>query len=180
MSVRANRLNLPYLDRHLKLAKVDSMRQPGTSCDSVLVSNGGALQDRGPCQPTNLSAAKVQHTRPIGCEQVLFLSENRPRDVTFGSWIDLKAIHMPYFHFDLVIDEQFKDQGGMILEDTQVAFERAESLAGELSVVRPDLRSRGCAVRVTDYENRELYRTPIDSIPLWMKTRRPAAGSSLA
>ena len=145
----------------------------------MLVSSG-ALQDRGPCQPTNLSAAKVQHTRPIGCEQVPFLSGNRPRDATFGSWIDLKAIHIPYYHFDLVIDEQFKGQGGMILEDTQVAFERAESLASELSVVRPDLRSRGCAVRVTDYENRELYRTPIDPIPLWMKTRRPAAGSSLA
>jgi hypothetical protein len=87
---------------------------------------------------------------------------------------------MPYFHFDLVIDEQFKGQGGMILEDAQVAFERAESLAGELSVVRPYLRSRGCAVRVTDYENRELYRTPLDPIPLWMKTRRPAKGSSLA
>src|SRR5580704_11326852 len=57
---------------------------------------------------------------------------------------------MPYFHFDLVIDEQF------------VAFERAESLASELSVVRPDLRSTGCAVRVTDYENRELCRTPLD------------------
>ena len=179
MSVRANRLNLPYLDRHLKLAKIDSTCQSGTSRDSVLVSSG-ALQDRGPCQPTNLSAAKVQHTRPIGCEQVPFLSGNRPRDATFGSWIDLKAIHIPYYHFDLVIDEQFKGQGGMILEDTQVAFERAESLAGELSVVRPDLRSRGCAVRVTDYENRELYRTPIDPIPLWMKTRRPAARSSLA
>jgi hypothetical protein len=92
----------------------------------------------------------------------------------------LKAIHMPYFHFDLVIGEQFKGQGGMILEDTEIAFERAESLASELSVVRPDLRSRGCAVRVTDYENKELYRTPIDPIPLWMKTRRPAAGSSIA
>ena len=49
---------------------------------------------------------------------------------------------MPYFHFDLVIDEQFKDQGGMILEDTQVASSkgREKALAGELSVVRPDLR----------------------------------------
>jgi hypothetical protein len=60
----------------------------------------------------------------------------------------------------------------MILEDTEVAFKRAESLAGELSVVRPDLRSRGCAVRVTDYENRELYRTPLDPIPLWIKASR--------
>jgi hypothetical protein len=50
---------------------------------------------------------------------------------------------MPYFHFDLVIGEEFKGQGGMILEDTQIAFEKAESLASELSVVRPELRSRG-------------------------------------
>ena len=79
---------------------------------------------------------------------------------------------MPYFHFDLVIDEQFKGQGGMILEDTEAASERAESLASELSVVRPDLRSRGCAVRVTDSESQELYRTPLDPIPFWMKARR--------
>jgi hypothetical protein len=79
---------------------------------------------------------------------------------------------MPYFSFDLVMDEEFKGQGGMILENTEVAFEKAESLASELSVVRPDLRSRGCAVRVTDYENRELYRTPLDPVPIGMKARR--------
>jgi len=27
---------------------------------------------------------------------------------------------MPYFYFDLVVGEEFKDQGGMILEDTQI------------------------------------------------------------
>ena len=79
---------------------------------------------------------------------------------------------MPYFHFDLVIDEEFKGQGGMILEDTRIAFEKAESLASELSVVRPELRSRGCAVRVIGWENRELYRTPLDPIPVWIKARR--------
>jgi len=30
---------------------------------------------------------------------------------------------MPYFYFDIVIDEEFKSQGGMILEDTQIAIE---------------------------------------------------------
>jgi hypothetical protein len=85
---------------------------------------------------------------------------------------------MPYFYFDLVIDNEFKHQGGMILEDTQIAFEKAESLANELSTVRPELRSRGCAVRVTDYDNRELYRTPLDPIPVWIKARRPAQRSS--
>jgi uncharacterized protein (TIGR00369 family) len=39
---------------------------------------------------------------------------------------------------------------------------------------RPELRSRGCAVRVTDGENTELYRTPLDAIPIWAKTRGSA------
>jgi hypothetical protein len=47
----------------------------------------------------------------------------------------------------------------MILEDTQIAFEKADSLASELYIARPELRSRGCAVRLTD-GNKELYRTP--------------------
>jgi hypothetical protein len=47
---------------------------------------------------------------------------------------------MPYFYFDLVVGEEFKDQGGMILEDTQIAFEKADSLASELYIVRPELR----------------------------------------
>ena len=60
----------------------------------------------------------------------------------------------------------------MILEDTQVAFGGAESLAGELSVVRPDLRSRGCAVRVTDYEKQGTLWNFHDPIPSSMNTRR--------
>ena len=79
---------------------------------------------------------------------------------------------MPYFSFDLVIDEEYKSQGGMILENSEIALEKAESLASELSVACPDLRSRGCAVRVTDYENKELHRTPLDPVPLWAKKRR--------
>src|SRR5260370_40639164 len=73
---------------------------------------------------------------------------------------------MPYFYFDLVVGEEFKDQGGMILEDTQIAFEKADSLASELYIVRPELRSRGCAVRLTDGENKELYRTPLACLSL--------------
>ena len=68
---------------------------------------------------------------------------------------------MPYFYFDLVVGEEFKDQGGMILEDTQIAFEKADSLASELYIVHPELHSQGCAVRLTDGENKELYRTPV-------------------
>jgi hypothetical protein len=36
---------------------------------------------------------------------------------------------MPYFNFDLVIGDDFKSQGGMILEDTGIAIDKAESLA---------------------------------------------------
>jgi hypothetical protein len=85
-----------------------------------------------------------------------------------------EVIRMPHFYFDLVIGEEFKDQGGMILEDTQVAFDKADCLAGELSIVRPDLRSRGCAVRVTDGNNKELYRTPLDPLSTWASARRSA------
>jgi hypothetical protein len=69
---------------------------------------------------------------------------------------------MPYFNFDLVIGNDFKSQGGMILEDTEIAIDKAESLASELCLVRPELCSEGCAVRVTDGDSNELYRTPID------------------
>jgi hypothetical protein len=79
---------------------------------------------------------------------------------------------MPYYYFDLVIGQEFKDQGGMILEDTHIAFDKADCLATELSIVRPELRMRGCAVRVTDGENTELYRTPLDPVPTWIKTSR--------
>jgi hypothetical protein len=81
---------------------------------------------------------------------------------------------MPYFNFDLVIGNDFKSQGGMILEDTPSAIDKAESLASELCVVRPELRSRQCAVRITDVDSNELYRTPIDLVPPWLKSSRPA------
>jgi hypothetical protein len=79
---------------------------------------------------------------------------------------------MPYFNFDLVIGNDFKSQGGMILEDTEIAIDKADSLASELCVVRPELRSSACAVRVTDRDSNELYRTPVDPIPPWLKSSR--------
>jgi hypothetical protein len=81
---------------------------------------------------------------------------------------------MPYFNFDLVIGDDFKSQGGMILENTGIAIDKAESLASELCTVRPELRSSGCAVRITDGDSNELYRTPIDLIPPWLKSSRRA------
>ena len=53
----------------------------------------------------------------------------------------------------------------MILEDTEIAIDKADSLASELCIVRPELRSRGCAVRVTDADSEEFHRTPIDLNP---------------
>ena len=55
---------------------------------------------------------------------------------------------MPYYSFDLVVGEEFKNQGSIILEDLDVASDRADQLASELSQVKPELKTRGCAVRV--------------------------------
>jgi hypothetical protein len=74
---------------------------------------------------------------------------------------------MPYYYFDLVIGEEYKNQGGIILEDLVLASDRADQLAIELSLVRPELKAKDCAVRVTDGDNNELYRTPLDPIPRW-------------
>ena len=82
---------------------------------------------------------------------------------------------MPYYTFDLVLGEEFKNQGTIILENLDVASERADQLAVELSQVRPELKATGCAVRVADVDNRELYRTPLDPVPSWMRRRLSAA-----
>jgi hypothetical protein len=73
---------------------------------------------------------------------------------------------MPYFYFDLVIGGEARDQGSMILEDLAAASDRADQLADELYIVKPELRSRDGAIRVTDNEGRELYRTPLDALPI--------------
>ena len=72
---------------------------------------------------------------------------------------------MPYFYFDLVVDGELRNQGGMILEDLATASDKADQLASELYIVKPGLRSRGCAIRVTDGDGNEVYLTPIDPLP---------------
>ena len=52
---------------------------------------------------------------------------------------------MPYFSFDLVIGEVFKNQGVMILEDTEIAIDKADSLAEEICVACV-LRDMLCAL----------------------------------
>jgi hypothetical protein len=79
---------------------------------------------------------------------------------------------MPYYYFDLVVGEEFKNQGSIILEDLHVASDKADQLANELSRVKPELKAKGCAVRVTDGDNRELYRTPLDPVPSWLPARK--------
>ncbi|WMT78612.1 DUF6894 family protein [Bradyrhizobium sp. Ash2021] len=79
---------------------------------------------------------------------------------------------MPYYYFDLVVGEEFKNQGSIILEDLHGASDKADQLANELSQVQPELKARGCAVRVTDGDNREVYRTPLDPVPKWLSARK--------
>jgi hypothetical protein len=81
-------------------------------------------------------------------------------------------LRMPYYSFDLVTGDEYKNQGSIILEDLEVASDKAEQLACELSQVRPELKAKGCAIRVTDADNRELYRTPLDPVPKWKSARR--------
>ena len=79
---------------------------------------------------------------------------------------------MPYYSFDLVTGDEFRNQGSIILEDLELAADKAEQLADELSRVKPELKARGCAVRVTDADNRELFRTPLDPVPRWKSARK--------
>ena len=61
---------------------------------------------------------------------------------------------MPFYYFDLLVDGQPNNQGSMILEDLAVASDRADALASELRVLKPELRSRNCFVRVVDENHR--------------------------
>ena len=79
---------------------------------------------------------------------------------------------MPYYSFDLVTEDNTSNQGSIILEDLEGAADKAEQLASELLHVKPELKARGCAVRVTDADKRELYRTPLDPVPKWKSARR--------
>ena len=59
---------------------------------------------------------------------------------------------MPYFNFDLVIGEGFKNQGGMILEDTEIAIDKANSLAS--SFASSFYRTRSTISRVAETSRR--------------------------
>jgi hypothetical protein len=55
----------------------------------------------------------------------------------------------------------------MILENAVGARDRANSLAQELRIARPELQGKCCYIRVTDEETNEVYRTPLDLTPTW-------------
>ncbi|WP_128932041.1 hypothetical protein [Bradyrhizobium zhanjiangense] len=76
---------------------------------------------------------------------------------------------MPYYNFDLVVGHEHRTQGGLILENIEVASDRANQLATELRIVYPELQDKGCAVRVTGYDDTEVYRTPLDQSPSWLR-----------
>jgi hypothetical protein len=71
----------------------------------------------------------MQHGKTDWTNKTPFHSGNRSLDGRLVHAMKLQAIRMPYFYFDLVIGEEFKDQGGMILEDTDIAFDKADCLA---------------------------------------------------
>jgi hypothetical protein len=63
--------------------------------------------------------------------------------------------------------ESLRDQGGMILEEFAVAADRADALASELRIIRLELVSKQCFVRVIAEDNAENYRTPLNPVPQW-------------
>ena len=77
---------------------------------------------------------------------------------------------MPWFYFDLVLDNRPHDQGGMILEDEQGAKDRADALASELCKVKPELQDHSCFVRVINEANQEIYRVSLDHARWSVKT----------
>ena len=74
---------------------------------------------------------------------------------------------MPWFYFDLVIKEQPHHQGGMILENVEGARDRADALAEELHIAKPELDGKHCFVRVINEADAEIYRTPLEPVPKW-------------
>jgi hypothetical protein len=81
------------------------------------------------------------------------------------SRLQLAGGPMPYFNFDLIVGEELRSQGGMILENVEGAIDKADCLASELCIARPELRSRGFSVRVIDGDSHELYRTAVNPRP---------------
>jgi hypothetical protein len=68
---------------------------------------------------------------------------------------------MPCYYFDLLVNGHPHTQGGMILENLAIASDRADALASELRILKPELLSEQSFVRVVDEKDNEIYRTPL-------------------
>ena len=121
----------------------------------------------GPSQPKSNTSRNLQLRAQATLRELLRL--NVTSKAAGNARESGELFEMPYYSFDLVIGEECRNQGGLILEDLDVASDRAQQLATELCIVLPELKTKGCAVRVTDGDSRELYRTPLDPIPAWVK-----------
>ena len=61
-------------------------------------------------------------------------------ELVAGIWaFKIDVTLMPCIYFDLVIGKECREQGGMILETPDAAAEKADSLAGELAIVSPEI-----------------------------------------
>jgi hypothetical protein len=76
---------------------------------------------------------------------------------------------MPFYYFDLLVNGHPHTQGGMILEDLATASDRADALASELRILKPELLSEQSFVRVVDQKDHEIYRTPLSPVPSWLR-----------
>jgi hypothetical protein len=76
---------------------------------------------------------------------------------------------MPFYYFDLLVNGHPHAQGGMILEDLAIASDRADALARELRIIKPELLSEQSFVRVVDEKDNEIYRTPLNPVPCWSR-----------
>jgi Domain of unknown function (DUF6894) len=74
---------------------------------------------------------------------------------------------MPWFYFDLLVENHPQSQGAMILENAEGARDRADALADELRLAKSDLEGKRCYVRVINEASEEVYRTPTFTVPKW-------------
>ncbi|WGS17379.1 MULTISPECIES: hypothetical protein [unclassified Bradyrhizobium] len=72
---------------------------------------------------------------------------------------------MPWFYFDLLVEDHPESQGRNDPGNTEGARDRADALAEELRLARSGLEGKHCYVRVLNVVNGEIYRTPLLPIP---------------
>ncbi|MCA1372887.1 MULTISPECIES: DUF6894 family protein [Bradyrhizobium] len=71
---------------------------------------------------------------------------------------------MPRYHFDLVDSETVADEGGADLPDDIKALDVAEEIARRLLEERPELKGRHFSILVTNEDDEEIGRMPLDVV----------------